>query len=265
VLGLFGYMVWENRVRYRIEKIGYAEAAQLWGASSWWSKLERGRTYCAVDMMPIGIMLTGPTMHEFAIVDRSRRDLCPAGNTVITNEASFLSESLALYQSGQFEASIAAASKALVNSPDSADAYNNICAAHNALKQWDKAIAACTKAITLKPDYPLARNNLAWAKKGIANAKDDARRTLAAAPLLNQSFALYQEGKFEASIEVAKKALALKPDYAEAYSNICAAHNSLKQWKKAIEACTKAIELKSDFQLAKNNLAWARKALAESK
>jgi len=259
VLGLFGYMVSENRVHYRIEKTGYAEAAQLWGAASWWSKLERGRTYCAVDMMPIGIMLTGPTMREFAIVDRSRRDLCPAGSTVITNEASFLGESLALYQSGQFEASIAAARKVLVNNPDSADAYNNICAAHNALKQWDKAIAACTKAITLKPDYPLARNNLAWAKKEIANAKDDARRTLAAAPLLNQSFALYQEGKFEASIEVARKALALKPDYAEAYSNICAAHNSLKQWNKAIEACTKAIELKPDFQLAKNNLAWAQK------
>ena len=44
--------------------------------------------------------------------------------------------------------------------PDSALAYNNICAAYNALKQWDDAIAACERALVIDPDFELAKNNL---------------------------------------------------------------------------------------------------------
>jgi tetratricopeptide (TPR) repeat protein len=74
---------------------------------------------------------------------------------------------------------------------------------------------------------------------------------------LNASLKDNQEGKYEESIADARKALKLRPDYAEAYNNIAAGCSSLGRWDEAIAAATEAIRLKPDFQLAKNNLAWA--------
>ena len=84
VLALFGYMVSENLTHYQIQKVDYRDAAVAWGAADWWPKLQQGKTYCVVDMSPIGIMMTGPTMHEFSIVDRSKVSLCPVGTIVVT-------------------------------------------------------------------------------------------------------------------------------------------------------------------------------------
>ena len=84
MLGLFSYMVSENRVHYRISKVDYLDAARAWGADQWWPRFQRGETYCAVGMDPIGMMLTGPTMSEYSIVDRSHEALCPDGTIVVT-------------------------------------------------------------------------------------------------------------------------------------------------------------------------------------
>lgn len=82
-LGLFLYVSNINRTYYRIERVGYREAAQKWGADEWWKKLQSGVTYCVVDMAPTGILMTGPTMSEFHIIDRSDKRLCPQGAVVI--------------------------------------------------------------------------------------------------------------------------------------------------------------------------------------
>ena len=84
VLGLFAHMASDNRTYYQIEKINYVDAAVAWGAANWWPQFQKGKTYCVVDMLPIGIMMTGPTMSEYSIVDRSTVSLCPAGTIVVT-------------------------------------------------------------------------------------------------------------------------------------------------------------------------------------
>jgi 6-pyruvoyl-tetrahydropterin synthase-like protein len=84
-LVLFVHMVGENAPHYEISRVGYTEAASLSGATDWWKQLEPGRKYCAVDMVPIGILLTGPTMSEYSIVDRSNAAFCPADSIVVTD------------------------------------------------------------------------------------------------------------------------------------------------------------------------------------
>jgi len=74
---------------------------------------------------------------------------------------------------------------------------------------------------------------------------------------LNLSLIYYQEGQFEKCIESCRKALKLKPDYADEYNNICSAYNSMGKWDEAIKACQMALKIKSDYELAKNNLKWA--------
>lgn len=171
VLSMFGYMVWENLVHYRIERKGYREAADSWGASQWWSRLKQGERYCAVDMVPVGILLTGPTMTEFTIIDRSRAYLCPFPSTLIYRNGSevpmsaehLVNESLDLFRQGHFQESLNAATRARELKPDSAAAYNNACAANIGLKRWQAAIDDCSAAVAIAPDFQLAKNNLAWA------------------------------------------------------------------------------------------------------
>jgi protein O-mannosyl-transferase len=73
--------------------------------------------------------------------------------------------SLAWFRAGKYKECIGAARAALRIRPDSAEAWNNIGAAYNAMSQWDEGIAAAQEAIRLKPDFQLAKNNLAWAER----------------------------------------------------------------------------------------------------
>ncbi len=67
----------------------------------------------------------------------------------------------------------------------------------------------------------------------------------------------HQTGKYQESIDAARNALRLKPNYPEAYNNIAAAYEAMSMWDPAIEAAQQALRLKPDYQLAKNNLAWS--------
>ena len=90
------------------------------------------------------------------------RTKAPAPPTV-QDAATWLNYSLALYQVRRFQDSIAAAKQVLAIEPASDRAYNNICAASNAMEEWDQAIAACNQALKINPANQIAKNNLAWA------------------------------------------------------------------------------------------------------
>jgi len=72
------------------------------------------------------------------------------------------------------------------------------------------------------------------------------------------SLAEYRNGRYEECIRSARKAIALRQDYAEAYNNIAAANQALGRWDEAIAAAEQALRIKPDFQLARNNLAYAQ-------
>lgn len=80
-------------------------------------------------------------------------------------------------------------------------------------------------------------------------------------------FGMYykNKGDFEKAIEMYEKAIAINPDFYEAYNNIGVVYASLQQWEKAINACEKSLQIRPDNQIAKNNLEWAKSALAKTK
>jgi len=82
-----------------------------------------------------------------------------------------LAQSLTHFQNGQYENAIATCQRALQLRPDYAEAFNNQCAAYNALGRFAEAKAACERALTLKPDFQLARNNLSIADRGLQSAR----------------------------------------------------------------------------------------------
>lgn len=78
---------------------------------------------------------------------------------------------------------------------------------------------------------------------------------------LNLSLQLYRSDDFKGCIKACEVALALRPDYADAWNNICSAYNAMGRWKEGVAACEKAIALQPDYPLAKNNLNWAKSGL----
>jgi hypothetical protein len=83
MLGEFIYIARVNHVYFRVNPTSYAQAAEAWGFKDYWSHLERGKTYCAVGFEPSAFMLTGPTMHEFRIVEQEQPSKCPTGTKLL--------------------------------------------------------------------------------------------------------------------------------------------------------------------------------------
>jgi Flp pilus assembly protein TadD len=75
---------------------------------------------------------------------------------------------------------------------------------------------------------------------------------------------LYNEARYIESIAASRRALDLRPNYAEAWNNIGAAYNKLGRYDEAVAACEQALLYKPDFELARNNLQYARARLKTS-
>jgi tetratricopeptide (TPR) repeat protein len=82
---------------------------------------------------------------------------------------------------------------------------------------------------------------------------------------LDLSLKFYNLEQYENTINASNKAIALRPAYAQAYNNICSAHNSLHRYQQAVAACEKSLSISPGYQLAQNNLSWARKQLEKSR
>jgi tetratricopeptide (TPR) repeat protein len=58
-------------------------------------------------------------------------------------------------------------------------------------------------------------------------------------------------------IRAAQEALKLRPDFANAYNTIAAAHTIMGEWDAAIAAAREAVRIKPDYQRAQKTLDYA--------
>jgi uncharacterized protein (TIGR02996 family) len=144
--------------------------------------------------------------------------------------------------------------------------------------RFGEAIAQLQTAIALDPQRVLQRDLLieAYQRTGdISAAQRASREALAIAPddgparqailhppvedaafWINLSLAQYNQAMYEQSIASARRALQLKPDSAEAYTNIGAGYGAMGQWNEAIRNEREALRLQPGLQIARNNLNW---------
>jgi tetratricopeptide (TPR) repeat protein len=150
---------------------------------------------------------------------------------------------------------------ALDRNPAFMDARYLLMQSYSEQAQWPELKALAQDTLSLAPGDAVAQSYLTR----IGNRPDP----VAAAKLLveshptpenylNLSLVYHRAGRYPECIEAAKKALRLKPDYAEAYNNIAAAYEAMQQWDPAIAAAQQALRLKPDFTLARNNLAYSQ-------
>lgn len=119
------------------------------------------------------------------------------------------------------------------------------------------ALRLLRKAVELGPADIHARDLLTLAERA-ASSRQTPESYLAL------SLDRYREKRYGEAIAASEAALALKPDYAEAWNNICASYNQLGQYDQAITACEQALRHKPDLSLARNNLEYARERAKSS-
>jgi protein O-mannosyl-transferase len=89
----------------------------------------------------------------------------------------------------------------------------------------------------------------------IASAENTAYARPSAENFLNLSLAYYQAGRFQECIAASRKALGLRPKFAEAHNNISAAYQAMGEYDHAIASARDALRIAPNYRLAKNNLA----------
>jgi protein O-mannosyl-transferase len=136
-------------------------------------------------------------------------------------------------------------------SPDSYTYYARYLLAHS---RPDEARAFLHSALELSPTDLTARELLAQADGQAVNQPT----TQTPEYYLDLSLQHYREEHYVESIAASRAALALRPNYPEAWNNIGAAYNKLGRYDEAAAACEEALRLKPDFQLARNDLQYAR-------
>ncbi|WP_295654740.1 tetratricopeptide repeat protein [uncultured Mucilaginibacter sp.] len=169
-----------------------------------------------------------------------------------------------LNQVGRVNDAEAMAEVAVQLNPYSIMALDILMHCNNALAQYDKLVKTATQYLALVPNDPTAQKFLEAGKthatviETVLAAPQAIQPTTTAAGYLDQSLAYYNQGDYEKCIDACKKAIKLKPDYADAYSNMGAAYNQLKQWQNGIDACEQALKINPNHKLAKGNLDWAK-------
>jgi Flp pilus assembly protein TadD len=194
----------------------------------------------------------------------------------------------ALMARGDYAAALDCYHRALVFNPRYSVLFVNLAIAEDATKQSEAAEQHFKEALRLAPSSPdtytyYARHLIAHARVDEARAflqsalelspsdvfarellaKTEAQAIIQPAnqtpeSYLNLSLQLYREGRFVQSVVACRLALALRPDYAEAWNNLCAAYNNLGRYQEAAAACEQALRYKPDYELARNNLQYAR-------
>ena len=75
-----------------------------------------------------------------------------------------------------------------------------------------------------------------------------------ASEYFNKGYAYGELGQYKEAIEAYKKAISIKPDYADAYNNMGIAYRKLEQYQEAIEAYKQALCIDTDYALAYYNM-----------
>jgi tetratricopeptide (TPR) repeat protein len=157
---------------------------------------------------------------------------------------------------------IKACKEAVIKSPDSAKAHDNLGIAYSKAGMHKYAIKSHKKAIKLNPNYAGAYYNLGMACTNLVMLKD-AIKAYKKAIKIKPDFAeahyslgntLVWSGMYNEAIASYKRAISLKPEYPEAYHKLGAAYGQSELYDDAIKAHKKAIEQKPNFAVAYNTL-----------
>ena len=128
-------------------------------------------------------------------------------------------------------------------------------------KRFEELKNLCARTLELSPGDATATMYMKMATTGKSQlqiAEENSVNYTKPEDFLNLSLMYYNAGNFQGCIDAAKKAIAIKPDYAEAYNNICSAYNAMGKFEDGAKACEQALKIIPGYPLAQGNLNYAK-------
>ena len=170
---------------------------------------------------------------------------------------------VALKEQGKLDEAVACYRRALELKPDYAEAHNNLGIAFKEQGKLDEAVACYRRALELKPDFAEAHINLGNALQGPGEAGRSGRLlppgTGTEAGLCRGTQqpgqCLEGPGKLDEAIACYRRALELKPDFAEAHGNLGSALEEMGDLQGAEDSFRAALRHNSRFAFAHYKLA----------
>jgi tetratricopeptide (TPR) repeat protein len=144
----------------------------------------------------------------------------------------------------------------------SAELYNNIGNAFEALQRLEEALGSYEKALLLKPDYSEVYNNRGNTLQSLKRF-NEALESYARAIILKPGYAdahynlgntLQELRRFDEALVHYDRAIALHPGYAYAHNNRGVTLQKMKRYDEALASCTRAVALKPDYADAYQNM-----------
>ena len=121
--------------------------------------------------------------------------------------------------------------------------------------RYEEANVLVNKGLKLSPGHA----EMQFLKKQIETAlvKNQGKIELNSDQLLNMSLQLYQVGNYNGCINLAKQALKIKSDCAEAFNTISCSYNQLGKYDSAIIYADKGLAINPTYELLNNNRAFS--------
>lgn len=170
-----------------------------------------------------------------------------------------------LLQNNRYEDAKKIGEQALAINPTSSDIYEFLLKTYNQLRDWKMLETTAKNYLQILPDNILAKKylNASLTKTPYYTETENIDNETKITNYINQSLELYNKGKYQECIDLCQKALILDPNKVEAYINIGAANNMLKNWEESITYLNKALKIDPKNKLAFGNLNWAETELAK--
>ncbi|WP_214072392.1 hypothetical protein [Mucilaginibacter sp. dw_454] len=157
---------------------------------------------------------------------------------------------------------ITMAQKALQINPYATVALYTLMDAYNDLGMTDKLHEAARQTLAIIPDDATALSFLnAKPQSATAIPTNQHTRELEIHQYLDQSVSYYNGHYYNQCIAACLEILKLDPQNADAYSNMSAAYNQMKQWQLGANAAQKALKINPHHKFALGNLNWAKSNL----
>ncbi|MGY3583078.1 protein O-GlcNAc transferase [Bradyrhizobium sp. USDA 4341] len=221
---------------------------------------QTGRSERGVDLIRRAIWLNGNVADAHNNLGNALRGLRRLDEALASfDRATALKQNLApalynrgltLAELGRHEEALASYDRVIALVPDHAHAYRNRGAALRKLERLEEALASLDRAIALKPNDAGAHNDRGNVLNDLERF-DDALASYDRAPGIagacyNRGNVLIKLDRLEEAIASFDQAIALQPDYAEAYNNRGTALFKLKHHEAALASIDKAIQHKGD-------------------
>jgi tetratricopeptide (TPR) repeat protein len=259
--GLVTFLFQTRMIERRPVRVGFCLAILLILPINGYATLQRNKVWKNEETLWRDVTIKSP---------RNSRGLMNYGNTLMSK--------------GDYTEALDYFHRALALAPQYSALFVNLAIAEDATKQTAMAEEHFKEALRLAPQSPdsytfygrylLRRERIAEARSLLEAAlrlsptdvtardllaKADADRTIQTPEsYVAASLEYYRQERYGETIAACQTALQLKPDYAEAWNNICAANNKLGRYQEAAAACEQALRYKPDFELARNNLQYAK-------